>query len=69
MTNAEFKSALASLGLSQTAFAALFDVSQKTVSFWANGTDGATVPRPIALYIELRMTIAGLTEDMKKAAG
>lgn len=53
MRSDKFRDALSALGLSFTQFAALVDVSQKTISLWANNR--SPVPRPVALYLELRL--------------
>lgn len=57
-----FKDSLVILDYSFTEFAEHIGVSLKTVSFWANNK--APVPRPVFLYLELRLKNLRLAEQL-----
>lgn len=58
----EFRDGLSGLGLSFTQFAELMGVSLKTVSLWANNR--SPVPRPVALYLDLRLKMLDIAEQL-----
>lgn len=62
MNGQQFKAALDRLGLSLSDFATLMDVSNKTVSQWAN--NHAPVRRSVVLYLELRLSNLRIAEQL-----
>lgn len=55
MTSAEFRAALAELGLSQAQLSRTLGVHPMTVMRWANGH--LVVPRYVAAYLALKMAL------------
>lgn len=63
MDSSIFRQSVEQMGLSLSQFASLMEVTPKTVSLWAN--NHASVPRPVSLYIELRVSNLEMAEKLK----
>ncbi|MCB1519714.1 MAG: helix-turn-helix domain-containing protein [Hyphomicrobiaceae bacterium] len=69
MAKLSIKAALDRLGLKQSEFARLIEVSPRTVSFWATGE--SSLPGPVAAYLRVLAMLppASLSDELRRVKG
>lgn len=64
MTGRQFTRALTRLGLTQTGFAAVIEVNERTVRYWVSGR--SVVPTAIAMLLNLMLDTHKNVQDLRQ---